>query len=89
MALSDVCELRLGQQTSTFLQYLARSISLSLSSSVRYRLPMLQHLSFSLIYKPTHGEVTALDLTCKDEFEWRFRKSPLPSITRLSDTIPG
>ncbi|KAF4718882.1 hypothetical protein FOZ63_029768, partial [Perkinsus olseni] len=56
MSLADVCELRLGQQTSTFLEY---------------RLPMLQHLSFSLIYKPSGIEqVTALDLTCKDEFEY-------------------
>ncbi|KAF4737451.1 hypothetical protein FOZ62_003063, partial [Perkinsus olseni] len=56
MFLADVCELRLGQQTPTFLEY---------------RLPMLQHLSFSLIYKPSGSEqVTALDLTCKDEFEY-------------------
>ncbi|KAF4666703.1 hypothetical protein FOZ61_009387 [Perkinsus olseni] len=56
MSLADVCELRLGQQTPTFL---------------KYRLPMLQHLSFSLIYKPSGSEkVTALDLTCKDEFEY-------------------
>ncbi|KAF4744124.1 hypothetical protein FOZ63_002594, partial [Perkinsus olseni] len=54
MSLADVCELRLGQRTSTFL---------------KYRLPMLQHLSFSLIYKPSGSkQVTALDLTCKDEF---------------------
>ncbi|KAF4756071.1 hypothetical protein FOZ62_025242 [Perkinsus olseni] len=56
MFLADVCELRLGQQTPTFLEY---------------RLPMLQHLSFSLIYKPSGSEqVTALDLTCKDESEY-------------------
>ncbi|KAF4674183.1 hypothetical protein FOL47_009589 [Perkinsus chesapeaki] len=53
--LSDVCELRLGQQTSTF---------------AKYRLPMLEHLSFSLIYKVPEGETSALDITCKDEFEY-------------------
>lgn len=48
--LEDVREIRLGQATQVFMHY---------------RLPMLEHLSFSLIY----GGKT-LDLTCKDEFEF-------------------
>merc|ERR1719230_52550 len=51
--IDQVHEIRLGQTTPVFLNY---------------RLPMLEHLSFSLIYGP-HGSKT-LDLTCKDEFEF-------------------
>lgn len=51
--LAEVQEIRLGQTTPVFLNY---------------RLPMLEHLSFSLVYGPK-GKKT-LDLTCKDEFEF-------------------
>jgi len=50
--LEEVVEIKLGQQTPTFLHY---------------RLPMLEHLSFSLVYG-TKGKT--IDLTCKDEFEF-------------------
>merc|ERR1712232_750709 len=51
--LDEVAEIRLGQTTPVFLHY---------------RLPMLEHLSFSLCYG-NKGSKT-LDLTCKDEFEF-------------------
>merc|ERR1712139_178209 len=51
--LDEVAEIRLGQTTPVFLHY---------------RLPMLEHLSFSLCYG-IKGSKT-LDLTCKDEFEF-------------------
>merc|ERR1712113_252417 len=51
--LDEVTEIRLGQTTPVFLHY---------------RLPMLEHLSFSLVYGPKGSKT--LDLTCKDEFEF-------------------
>merc|ERR1719454_1556197 len=51
--LDEVVEIRLGQTTPVFLHY---------------RLPMLEHLSFSLVYGPKGSKT--LDLTCKDEFEF-------------------
>merc|ERR1719230_800559 len=51
--IDQVHEIRLGQTTPVFLNY---------------RLPMLEHLSFSLIYGPKNSKT--LDLTCKDEFEF-------------------
>jgi len=51
--LDEVQEIRLGQTTPVFLHY---------------RLPMLEHLSFSLVYGPKGSKT--LDLTCKDEFEF-------------------
>jgi hypothetical protein len=51
--LEEVLEIRLGQTTPVFLHY---------------RLPMLEHLSFSLVYGPKGSKT--LDLTCKDEFEF-------------------
>ncbi|CAK0830708.1 unnamed protein product [Prorocentrum cordatum] len=48
--LEDVIEIRLGQSTPVFLHY---------------RLPMLEHLSFSLVYGANGSK--SLDLTCKDE----------------------
>jgi len=48
-----VVEIKLGQQTPVFLHY---------------RLPMLEHLSFSIIHGPKGSKT--LDLTCKDEFEF-------------------
>jgi len=50
--LDDVQEIRLGQTTPVFLHY---------------RLPMLEHLSFSLVYGTSSK---TLDVTCKDEFEF-------------------
>merc|ERR1712151_1063529 len=50
--LDEVAEIRLGQTTPVFLHY---------------RLPMLEHLSFSLVYGPKGSKT--LDLTCKDEFD--------------------
>lgn len=52
--LEHLTEIKLGQQTPTFLHY---------------RLPMLEHLSFSLVYAGAKGTKT-LDVTCKDEFEF-------------------
>eukprot|EP00743_Colponemidia_sp_Colp-15_P005287 GILK01005686.1.p1 GENE.GILK01005686.1~~GILK01005686.1.p1 ORF type:complete len:512 (-),score=123.18 GILK01005686.1:189-1724(-) len=49
----DVCEVRLGQTTRSF---------------KRYKLPMLSHLSFSLIFKNDMRQ--PLDLTAKDEYEF-------------------
>jgi len=51
--LDEVTEIRLGQTTKMF---------------TAYPLPMLEHLSFSLVYG-SKGSKT-LDLTCKDEFEF-------------------
>jgi len=51
--LDEVTEIRLGQTTKVF---------------NAYRLPMLEHLSFSLVYGPKGAKT--LDLTCKDEFEF-------------------
>lgn len=51
--LDELQEIRLGQTTPVFLHY---------------RLPMLEHLSFSLIHGPKGSKT--LDLTCKDEFEF-------------------
>lgn len=51
--LDEVTEIRLGQTTKTF---------------SAYRLPMLEHLSFSLVHGPKGSKT--LDLTCKDEFEF-------------------
>jgi len=51
--IGEVTEIRLGQSTPVF---------------THYRLPMLEHLSFSLLHGPS-GKKT-LDLTCKDEFEY-------------------
>jgi len=51
--LEEVTEIRLGQTTKVF---------------SHYRLPMLEHLSFSLVIGPKESKT--LDLTCKDEFEF-------------------
>merc|ERR1719277_482098 len=51
--LDEVTEIRLGQTTKTF---------------SAYKLPMLEHLSFSLVHGPKGSKT--LDLTCKDEFEF-------------------
>jgi hypothetical protein len=51
--LDEVTEIRLGQTTKVF---------------SHYRLPMLEHLSFSLVHGPKGSKT--LDLTCKDEFEF-------------------
>ncbi|CAK0868607.1 unnamed protein product [Prorocentrum cordatum] len=61
--LEDVIEIRLGQTTPVFLHY---------------RLPMLEHLSFSLVYG-ANGSKT-LDLTCKDEFEFDHWVTGLKAI---------
>mmetsp|Transcript_16961 Transcript_16961/g.36745 ORF Transcript_16961/g.36745 Transcript_16961/m.36745 type:complete len:826 (+) Transcript_16961:148-2625(+) len=61
--LDEVQEIRLGQTTPVFLHY---------------RLPMLEHLSFSLVYGPK-GTKT-LDLTCKDEFEFDHWVTGLKAI---------
>merc|ERR1719161_417179 len=61
--LAEVQEIRLGQTTPVFLNY---------------RLPMLEHLSFSLVYGPK-GKKT-LDLTCKDEFEFDHWVTGLKAI---------
>jgi len=61
--LDEVVEIKLGQQTAVFLHY---------------RLPMLEHLSFSIIYGPK-GTKT-LDLTCKDEFEFDHWVTGLKAI---------
>lgn len=61
--LDELSEIRLGQTTPVFLQY---------------RLPMLEHLSFSLVYGPK-GTKT-LDLTCKDEFEFDHWVTGLKAI---------
>lgn len=61
--LPEVTEIRLGQTTPVFLNY---------------RLPMLEHLSFSLVYGPK-GKKT-LDLTCKDEFEFDHWVTGLKAI---------
>merc|ERR1719335_555228 len=61
--LDQVAEIRLGQTTPVFLNY---------------RLPMLEHLSFSLVYGPK-GKKT-LDLTCKDEFEFDHWVTGLKAI---------
>eukprot|EP00927_Polykrikos_kofoidii_P027215 TRINITY_DN24027_c0_g1_i1.p1 TRINITY_DN24027_c0_g1~~TRINITY_DN24027_c0_g1_i1.p1 ORF type:complete len:797 (+),score=206.68 TRINITY_DN24027_c0_g1_i1:93-2393(+) len=53
--LDEVTEIRLGQTTPVFLHY---------------RLPMLEHLSFSLVYGGKGVVQKTLDLTCKDEFEF-------------------
>jgi len=45
---------------------------------LHYRLPMLEHLSFSIIYGPK-GTKT-LDLTCKDEFEFDHWVTGLKAI---------
>lgn len=58
--LETITEIRLGQTTPVFLNY---------------RLPMLEHLSFSLVY----GKKT-LDLTCKDEFEFDHWVTGLKAI---------
>jgi hypothetical protein len=58
--LESITEIRLGQTTPVFLNY---------------RLPMLEHLSFSLVY----GKKT-LDLTCKDEFEFDHWVTGLKAI---------
>jgi hypothetical protein len=51
--IDEVAEIRLGQTTPVFLHY---------------RLPMLEHLSFSLVHG--HKGSKTIDLTCKDEFEF-------------------
>lgn len=61
--LEDVTEIRLGQTTPVFLHY---------------RLPMLEHLSFSLVYGPKGNKT--LDLTCKDEFEFDHWVTGLKAI---------
>merc|ERR1719191_974580 len=61
--LEEVSEIRLGQQTPVFLHY---------------RLPMLEHLSFSLVYGPKGSKT--LDLTCKDEFEFDHWVTGLKAI---------
>merc|ERR1719326_2266387 len=59
----QVHEIRLGQTTPVFLHY---------------RLPMLEHLSFSIRYGPTGSKT--LDLTCKDEFEFDHWVTGLKAI---------
>jgi len=61
--LDEVAEIRLGQTTPVFLHY---------------RLPMLEHLSFSLVYGPKGSKT--LDLTCKDEFEFDHWVTGLKAI---------
>lgn len=61
--LDKVVEIKLGQQTPVFLHY---------------RLPMLEHLSFSIIYGPKGSKT--LDLTCKDEFEFDHWVTGLKAI---------
>jgi hypothetical protein len=61
--LDEIAEIRLGQTTPVFLHY---------------RLPMLEHLSFSLAYGPK-GTKT-LDLTCKDEFEFDLWVTGLKAV---------
>jgi hypothetical protein len=61
--LDEVVEIRLGQTTQVFLHY---------------RLPMLEHLSFSLVYGPKGSKT--LDLTCKDEFEFDHWVTGLKAI---------
>merc|ERR1712151_1244084 len=61
--LDEVAEIRLGQTTPVF---------------VHYRLPMLEHLSFSLVYGPKGSKT--LDLTCKDEFEFDLWVTGLKAI---------
>mmetsp|Transcript_150570 Transcript_150570/g.419643 ORF Transcript_150570/g.419643 Transcript_150570/m.419643 type:complete len:730 (-) Transcript_150570:242-2431(-) len=61
--LDEVTEIRLGQTTPVFLHY---------------RLPMLEHLSFSLVYGPKGSKT--LDLTCKDEFEFDHWVTGLKAI---------
>ncbi|CAJ1345128.1 unnamed protein product [Effrenium voratum] len=61
--LDEVVEIKLGQQTPVFLHY---------------RLPMLEHLSFSIIYGPKGAKT--LDLTCKDEFEFDHWVTGLKAI---------
>jgi len=62
VVLDEVTEIRLGQTTPVFLHY---------------RLPMLEHLSFSLVYGP---KGSSLDLTCKDEFEFDHWVTGLKAI---------
>merc|ERR1719272_2575502 len=61
--LEDVTEIRLGQTTPVFLHY---------------RLPMLEHLSFSLVHGKSGSK--SLDLTCKDEFEFDHWVTGLKAI---------
>merc|ERR1719277_1013537 len=61
--LDEVTEIRLGQTTKTF---------------SAYKLPMLEHLSFSLVYGPKGSKT--LDLTCKDEFEFDHWVTGLKAI---------
>ncbi|CAE7781936.1 PRAF1, partial [Symbiodinium microadriaticum] len=61
--LEEVVEIKLGQQTPVFLHY---------------RLPMLEHLSFSIVYGPKGSKT--LDLTCKDEFEFDHWVTGLKAI---------
>merc|ERR1719389_1658744 len=61
--LDEVSEIRLGQTTPVFLHY---------------RLPMLEHLSFSLVYGKNGNK--SLDLTCKDEFEFDLWVTGLKAI---------
>jgi len=61
--LDEVTEIKLGQTTPVFLHY---------------RLPMLEHLSFSLIHGK--GGSKTLDLTCKDEFEFDHWVTGLKAI---------
>merc|ERR1719191_1302148 len=61
--LDEVVEIRLGQRTPVF---------------QHYRLPMLEHLSFSLVHGP--GGSKTLDLTCKDEFEFDHWVTGLKAI---------
>uniref|UniRef100_A0A0G4HNF8 PH domain-containing protein n=1 Tax=Chromera velia CCMP2878 TaxID=1169474 RepID=A0A0G4HNF8_9ALVE len=51
---ADIHGILLGQQTKNF---------------QHYKIPALEHLSFSILYGPPDSEKT-LDLTCKDEFEF-------------------
>merc|ERR1712232_1038733 len=61
--LDEVTEIRLGQTTPVFLHY---------------RLPMLEHLSFSLVHGKSGSKT--LDLTCKDEFEFDHWVTGLKAI---------
>lgn len=61
--LDEITEIKLGQQTPVFLHY---------------RLPMLEHLSFSLVYGAKGTK--SLDLTCKDEFEFDHWVTGLKAI---------
>lgn len=61
--LDDISEIRLGQTTPVFLHY---------------RLPMLEHLSFSLVYGPKGSK--SLDVTAKDEFEFDLWVTGLKAI---------